>query len=493
MNAFKFLLKKSPKSSTLTKLYYEEGSSFFQQKKYVEALISYNKCLVHAKSNPVDLANGFTGRSAVYFVMKNFEKCLQNIKLAREQNILENDMRLDDREARCKEYLKIETKDTECTYKLSNAPNPRIPFLVSGLELSQNDKFGRYIKTSRDLRPGEVIAIEEPSLRFIDLKANIFYKYRRCFNCFKSNELNLLPGSHEVMTCSQTCYDSIKDRDFDSEALIEGDLSWKVLKMIQLKNKSLAVAGDIDSLTNHYYSPTKTIFNFDFNSLPLNETKKVLLKCTVSLIGGTTGRTDDNVDAFKHLIGSYSNQRREFLVTFVEHMMNVCQKTQFSLNTFDESLGQWVKVGNCLLPFGGLLNHSCDPNVFWISLDGKFVFIVTKPIKADEQLFICYRKTFLREGLTERRKSLLAQYGFVCDCEACHGNYGMGKTEETPDDNLGSEQFTDIESIDAEVARNWEQIETKFGKESPHRIAGMIAKNKFLLEIARSKIILHVS
>lgn len=49
-----------------------------------------------------------------------------------------------------------------------------------------------------------------------------------------------------------------------------------------------------------------------------------------------------------------------------------------------------VKVGSALLIFGSLFNHSCAPNIDRMIVDNKFVFVVRRPIKAGEQLFISY-------------------------------------------------------------------------------------------------------
>lgn len=193
------------------------------------------------------------------------------------------------------------------------------------------------------------------------------------------------------MSCSQACHDATTDKDLDSEALIQNELDWKIVKMIRLKDYSLAIAGNVDQLKELYYSTAKTLFDCDLKSLPIDNLRKTLLKCTISLIGGSIGWDSNKIDVFKLMVAPYNEEHRAFLVQFADHMMNVCRKTQFSLNIFDELIGQFEKVGNCLLAFGGLLNHSCDPNIFWISANGKFVFIVAKPIRAGEQLFICYR------------------------------------------------------------------------------------------------------
>lgn len=197
MNALKQLLKKSSKTESLAKIFHAEGSRYFNRKKYFDALRSYNKSLCHAKPNSSDMVNGFTGRSAVYFEMKHYAYSLENIKLARNQREFTEDMNLNDRESWCKEYLKNgNINDVDDKISLSYPAHAQIPFLANCLELSENEKFGRYIRTNRDLRPGDVVAIEEPLLKFIGAKAKLFYKYQRCFNCFRSNHLNLQPGPH---------------------------------------------------------------------------------------------------------------------------------------------------------------------------------------------------------------------------------------------------------------------------------------------------------
>lgn len=49
------------------------------------------------------------------------------------------------------------------------------------------------------------------------------------------------------------------------------------------------------------------------------------------------------------------------------------------------------------------------------------------------------------------------------------------------------EQIDDTESIHAEVTKNWMDIESNFDKQTPHETAEIIAKNKYLLEIAGSR------
>lgn len=197
MYKLKLLFAKWQQSKKLTNIFHDEGANFFKRKKYFEALFSYNKSLCHAEPLSVDMADGFVSRSAVYFEMEHYQKCLDNIQCARSQPQYKTDRILDEREYRCKEIMKHDDIiDTTNFFKLSYPAHRKVPFIVSCLELSENDKFGRFIQTNCKLRPGDVVAIEEPFFKFVDLHAMSFYRYQRCFNCLKSNKLSLLPGPH---------------------------------------------------------------------------------------------------------------------------------------------------------------------------------------------------------------------------------------------------------------------------------------------------------
>lgn len=92
----------------------------------------------------------------------------------------------------------------------------------------------------------------------------------------------------------------------------------------------------------------------------------------------------------------------------------------------------------------------------------------------------------MQESLAIRRKSLLKQYGFECDCTACKHNYTMQSSSTC----LRIEQFhkRNVQSIRTEVMGNWAKIGTDFDRNrSVVRTAQLIAKNKLLLEIIGSK------
>jgi SET and MYND domain-containing protein 4 len=169
-----------------------EGNLHFRNRDYHQALLAYNQSLCYAQANDLSLA--YANRSAVYLEAKLYDECLENIKLARDLGYPKEKLeKLNERNQKCKKLMKTHQKDPGNEpwnfFKLSHSPNKKIPFIINCLELCENEKYGRYLITKKNLKTGDVIAIEEPFYKFID---NGVY-HSRCANCLKSNHLNLTP------------------------------------------------------------------------------------------------------------------------------------------------------------------------------------------------------------------------------------------------------------------------------------------------------------
>jgi SET and MYND domain-containing protein 4 len=174
-----------------------EGNSKFRHRKFYEALIAYNKSLCHAENNSDNLGLAFANRSVVYFEMKQADKCIENIELARAHNY-QNEARLQERQQKAEKLKQTQREDPENDpanfFKLSYPPNKKIPPFADCLEIRQNAQFGRHIITTRALKPGDIVAIEEPAFKCLYETG----RYSRCLNCLKMNMLNLIP-------CDQNC------------------------------------------------------------------------------------------------------------------------------------------------------------------------------------------------------------------------------------------------------------------------------------------------
>lgn len=177
--------------------YLTKGSDLKSIGKYSESLIELNKSLCYATSDD-QRASIFAVRADVYFQIGRFQKCHENLKLAKTHGYTGRVLEL---EKECNEKLAQENlaDDPWNFFKLTLPTNQKIPFIADCLKLSETWKYGRSIITDRPLRTGDVVIIEEPFFKM----PNKDVRYKRCANCMKSNLMSLLP-------CTQLCCVSSK-------------------------------------------------------------------------------------------------------------------------------------------------------------------------------------------------------------------------------------------------------------------------------------------
>lgn len=196
-------MEKSNQKSNISR---QEGNEFYKNRQFTQALSKYNQSLCFSEKNSENLGLAYANRSAVYFEMKLFEKCLQNIDTAIAHFYpKENKHILETRRAKCLELMNVDQKrKTENLFKLSLPINSKIPFLAKNLELRNDKKFGRHIITTSDVSVGDVVAVDKPfccvpisESQFVNVPEDNIYQ--RCNNCLKINHLNLYP-------CEDCCY-----------------------------------------------------------------------------------------------------------------------------------------------------------------------------------------------------------------------------------------------------------------------------------------------
>lgn len=193
--------QKSDKSAELSR---NLGNKYYAQRNFFDALIKYNESLCHSPGTSESASLAYANRSAVYFELKIFNRCLKNIELAQQSGYPERNLStLEKRAAKCRQQIEagVEVTKEENPFdrvKLCRAAHEKLPFVVNCLELGKSKKFGRFIATNRNLRAGDVIAIEKP--HFKTLKSDSRYdsceetnKFQRCANCLRDNLLDLIP------------------------------------------------------------------------------------------------------------------------------------------------------------------------------------------------------------------------------------------------------------------------------------------------------------
>jgi SET and MYND domain-containing protein 4 len=184
------------KSNEQAAKFREAGIKLLSQEKFFGALVALNKSLSVAEPGSLEIALAFEARSEVFFQVEQYEKCLKNVAAAREHGYPEDKLEhLKEREEKCRKLADEKCQNTADELrnflKISLPINEKLPFVADCLELRESEKFGRHIVTNCDLKPGDVIAVEESHFHFISSSAICM----RCFNCFRSNMLDLIPSS----------------------------------------------------------------------------------------------------------------------------------------------------------------------------------------------------------------------------------------------------------------------------------------------------------
>lgn len=182
------------KCSEKSEKFLNEAKNFKENFKFSEAILSLNKALCYA-INDTDRALIYVTRGKIYYELKLYKECLENFDLAKDHG-LDNDFH--EVEENCKLKIKnYEEEEISKLFSITLPVNPKIPFIADCLKLQESWKFGRGVVTDRDIKTGEVLAIEEPFFKML----NKDVRHKRCAHCLRSNRLSLIP-------CDKCCVSS---------------------------------------------------------------------------------------------------------------------------------------------------------------------------------------------------------------------------------------------------------------------------------------------
>lgn len=204
--------------------------------------------------------------------------------------------------------------------------------------------------------------------------------------------------------------------------------------------QSIQICGDLNGLEKlmNNHDPKKTIMNFDLNDPDNNKNLKNRMLATMTL----AEREPWSSEAYakyelvtRDLEQTKTEDERHFLRKYLVHCMKSMTVNFFHFfwSSEEDSPGK----GYAICSLAAYFAHSCDPNIDKIDVDNKFVFVARKPIKAGEQLSICYdRYNYLTHSLSDRKEYFNRVYTFDCLCVACSKNYPLLKDMPRLDDNF---------------------------------------------------------
>lgn len=173
------------------------------------------------------------------------------------------------------------------------------------------------------------------------------------------------------MYCSEFCLN-------ESKQIAESQVEMKGYHILNVVKKALYMSGGYEELHTVFADSAKqTIFDYDLSDRNNSDTKFGMIKCVAAL---KEHPTQPNSSHFVEEILKFNlpNRKTEIILEFYRRIDLIGKLN--GIKAKDICLG---------IPlFTSLLNRSCDPNIDTITVDGRFMLVVNRPVKKGEQLFI---------------------------------------------------------------------------------------------------------
>lgn len=131
------------KSNKKSSIFYANGNRVFATSDWQEAMKFYNKSLCFAEINSENISLGYASRSACFFHLKMYKKCLVDIDLAMQANCPVHLLpELDNRRQGCLKLMKSDDEFGDFVPMLSYGDDENFPGMANVLKVEFNKNFG---------------------------------------------------------------------------------------------------------------------------------------------------------------------------------------------------------------------------------------------------------------------------------------------------------------------------------------------------------------
>ncbi|XP_060523174.1 SET and MYND domain-containing protein 4-like [Cylas formicarius] len=412
------------KSSELSVEYRQKGNQAFKRKLSVEALEFYTKSILFSPGSSENLALAYANRSAVLFENRLYEECIADINRALKSGYPEKlKAKIETRMEKAKSLKPAQFKVEFCTPAPNISKefeNSRIQCASSAIAIKNSPSQGRHVVATRDIDPGEILAVETPFCSFL-----VDDFYTNCHQCLKLC-YNLVPCEWctQALFCSEECENlALKYHAYECPIL----KSLKSLRMGKLELLPMRIALLVgDGVPNPVENDE--VYRSDryaeIHGLVSNTTSRTVADLFKRAV---------NAAVIYHLVENHSkffilkssNVRNVFKELVLLHMQTgPCNFHQITQPCFGGDLTD-KEIGAGAFSFLSLFNHSCSPNVSRYCHQTTIVIVAIDSIKTDEQCYDNYGFHHAVMKRSDRQSQLRSQYFFDCRCVACEQDFPL--------------------------------------------------------------------
>lgn len=401
------------------------GNEMFVQKKCYEAMKQYNMALCFAIHGSEEMALIYGNRSACFFELKMFDKCLIDIELAKKAKFPQHLMdKLNKRKADADESIAKGLSVTGYDPKLSYDASEQTPVMASAVKIDIDEHHSRRVIATKDLSVGEII-LAEP----LYVGQSIGGEYTSCTICLKDFE-NLLPCEKciRAMFCDGCKENAIHRLECDIRDVImqtslhETNCFHSIIRTILMAMEMFPTIDDLmqfveqnranESLDIPQFTDDKAKYK-TFLNLPAGQ----IIPFTIQWVYCVYRTMLDHSEVAE--IFNTVKYRRFLMHLILHHDLAL----KNSALVFGKDIAESMKSGtnNMAYYFGltyRLFKHSCVPNVAFLFGKGSSFGVIVRPVKKNEELSVSLIGNMSESSYNERQTVLMDRQ-VQCDCELC--------------------------------------------------------------------------
>ncbi|CAK9796407.1 SET and MYND domain-containing protein 4 [Anthophora plagiata] len=324
--------------------------------------------------------------------------------------------------------------------------NPLYPSCSKAIEIRDDGgDIGRHAVASRNIKPGEILAIEKPYCSSLLAE----YRLTHCHCCTRKI---FVPIPADCQTCSYVAYCSTSCRDEDAK-MHENECT--LLPILWTSKISVTCFLAIKAVTQHAFEKIferRDKLEASKGKLEVSKQKPHLsgnIEAFYGLITHEEKRTAEDLLHRTYIScwllrllkkGSYLPEEVKtldnaeakpsdgelFIGGLILHSLMVMQFNAHEISELvmprsDKTLAKAKNnfIGGGLYPTISLFNHSCNPGIIRYFVGTTMVVRAIRSISVGEDVSENYGQIFTTTPEAERKRKLRWQYWFDCNCEAC--------------------------------------------------------------------------
>ncbi|XP_037032561.1 SET and MYND domain-containing protein 4-like [Bradysia coprophila] len=402
------------KTNRLSVTYRENGNSKFKQQNWMEAMELYNQSLCYAEIGSENVSMAYGNRSACFYHMQMYRKCLQDIALAKEAKYPERLMaKLDKRETDCLKLMTVVGQEEEFVANLSFEADANFSGMANVLQIQRNDTFGRYITANQDIDVGKTVLVEEAFM----LSASTT-RSKVCHTCAKTS-MNFIACDQctYAMFCSVECMQSNNFHKIECQCHGFQYLDLPIQHLLRTIFLALQMFPSVDDLMEFVQNTVAGASGLvPANVTDLKSKYRSILKLNVFMTSlhrqcflPEICKLYSSLMCFPLMKQQFTTiQKQRFLLHLLGHHICVINSNAFS-NHGDQYFTFIIQ---------SYFNHSCIPNLVRFECGNKTICTTTRPVKKGDQLFVFYLGYEMKDRQS-KANFLQENFGFRCKCEKC--------------------------------------------------------------------------